>query len=328
MVSDPEGLTPGDALALLIACSSRAEQFAAEIRALDAGLDVRIAPELGNARDIDTTLVWQPQPGLLRTLPNLKLIVSVGAGVDSLLGDATLPDVPLVRFVDPDLTARMAEYIALHVLTHHRRMTEYRQQQAERTWKYLAEPAAHEVRVGLMGLGVLGVAAANALKVFGYRLSAWSRTPKSIDGVAGFAGLAALDDFLADVDILAVLLPLTPDTRGLLNRALFRKLLRHGRSPLLPGPVLINAGRGGLQVDADILAALEAGELYAASLDVFETEPLPASSPLWGHPRVIVTPHNAAESDPAAIARYTLRQMRALRAGKGLENVVDRTRGY
>jgi glyoxylate/hydroxypyruvate reductase A len=315
-------------LALLIACSSRAQEFAEQIRALDPGLDIRIAPELGNAQDIDTALVWQPPKGLLRTLPNLKLIVSVGAGVDSLLGDATLPDVPLVRFVDPDLTGRMAEYIALHVLIHNRRMTEYRRQQAERMWKYLPEPAAHEVRVGLMGIGVLGAAAANALKVFGYRLSAWSRTPKSIDGIACFAGPAALDDFLADVDILAVLLPLTPDTRGLLNRRLFRKLSRRGRSPLLPGPVLINAGRGGLQLDADILAALEAGELYAASLDVFETEPLPASSPLWGHPRVIVTPHNAAESDPAAIARYTLRQMQAFQAGKALENIVDRARGY
>jgi glyoxylate/hydroxypyruvate reductase A len=222
----------------------------------------------------------------------------------------------------------MAEYIALHVLTHNRRMTEYRRQQDERTWKYLPEPAAHEVRVGLMGIGVLGAAAANALKAFGYRLSAWSRTPKNVDGVACFAGLAALDDFLAGVDILAVLLPLTPDTRGLLNRGLFRKLSQRGRSPLLPGPALINAGRGGLQVDADILAALEAGELYAASLDVFETEPLPASSPLWGHPRVIVTPHNAAESDPAAIARYTLRQMLAHKSGKPLENIVDRARGY
>jgi len=125
-----------------------------------------------------------------------------------------------------------------------------------------------------------------------------------------------------------VLLPLTPDTRGMLDRRLFRKLSQRGRSSLLPGPALINAGRGGLQVDADILAALEAGELYAASLDVFETEPLPPSSPLWGHPRVIVTPHNAAESDPAAIARYTLRQMRAHQAGKALENVVDRARGY
>jgi len=125
-----------------------------------------------------------------------------------------------------------------------------------------------------------------------------------------------------------VLLPLTPATRGILNRKLIARLSRQGRDPRLPGPVLINAGRGGLQVDADILASLQAGELYAASLDVFETEPLPHSSPLWSHPRVVITPHNAAESAPAAIVRYALRQMAAQRRGEPLQNVVDRTQGY
>jgi glyoxylate/hydroxypyruvate reductase A len=315
-------------MAFLIACSSRAEQFAAELRALAPDLDLRIAPDLGSAAEIDTALVWQPPAGLLATLANLELIVSVGAGVDALLQDPTLPDVPLVRFVDPDLTGRMAEYVTLHVLYHHRRMSELRALQAQRVWKYLPEPAAREVRVGLMGLGVMGEAAAGALRPFGYRLRGWSRTPKAMDGIDCFSGPAQLDAFLAETDILAVLLPLTGETRGILDRSLLRKLSLTGRSPLLPGPVLINAGRGGLQVDADILAALEAGELYAASLDVFETEPLPAASPLWQHPRVVVTPHNAAESAPAAIARYALRQRCAYRSGGPLENLVNRGRGY
>jgi glyoxylate/hydroxypyruvate reductase len=315
-------------MALLVACSSRADQFAAHIRALNASLDVRVAPELGRIEDIDTALVWQPPPGLLRTLPNLGLIISVGAGVDALLEDQTLPNVPLVRFVDPDLTGRMAEYIALNVLWHHRRMAEYGELQAGREWKYLPEAAAHDVRVGIMGLGVLGTAAARALQPFGYRLRGWSSSRKTLDGVASYSGAGGLDAFLAETDILAVLLPLTPDTRGILNRGLLARLSLSGRSPLLPGPVLINAGRGGLQRDADILTALEAGELYAASLDVFEQEPLPAASPLWTHPRVVITPHNAAESTPAAIAVYTLRQMRAHLAGEPLENLVDRARGY
>jgi glyoxylate/hydroxypyruvate reductase A len=319
-------------MAFLIACSSRAKQFAAEMRALEPALDLRIAPDVGPAADIDDALVWQPPAGLLATLPGLRLVVSVGAGVDTLLADPTLPDVPLVRFVDPDLAGRMAEYIALQVLYHHRRMGEFRDLQAQKVWKYLPEPAARDVRVGLMGLGVLGRAAAAALRPFGYPLKGWSRTPKvldgALDGVACFCGPEGLDAFLAESDILAVLLPLTPETRGLLNRGLLRRLSRHGRSGLLPGPVLINAGRGGLQVDADIVAALEAGELYAASLDVFETEPLPAASPLWQHPRVVVTPHNAAESAPAAIARYALHQWRAYRSGAALANVVDRHRGY
>jgi glyoxylate/hydroxypyruvate reductase A len=149
-----------------------------------------------------------------------------------------------------------------------------------------------------------------------------------VPGVACFSGAAQLDAFVAETDILVVLLPLTGETRGILDRALVRKLSLRGRSPLLPGPVLINAGRGGLQIDADILAALQARELYAASLDVFETEPLAVTSPLWQHPRVVVTPHNAAESTPAAIARYALRQRRVQQSGGPLENVVDRGRGY
>jgi glyoxylate/hydroxypyruvate reductase len=315
-------------MALLIACSSRAEDFASVVRRLDPSLDLRVAPDLGKAGDIDYALAWHPEPGLLETLPNLKLIVSVGAGVDHLLKDPALPAVPIVRFVDPDLTGRMAEYVALHVLYHHRRMTEFRELQARKVWKYLPEPAAHEVRVGLMGLGVMGQAAARALGVLGYRLRGWSRSPRQLAGVTCFSGPAGLDPFLAETDILAVVLPLTAETRGLLNRKLIAKLSRSGRDERLPGPVLINAGRGGLQVDADIFAALQVGELYAASLDVFETEPLPHSSPLWSHPRVLVTPHNAAESAPAAIVRSALAQMRAHAAGEPLANVVDRRRGY
>jgi glyoxylate/hydroxypyruvate reductase len=315
-------------MALLIASSSRAEEFAAFARALDPHLDVRVAPDLGNVAQIEHALVWQPPKGLLKTLPNLRLIVSVGAGVDALLDDPDLPDVPMVRFVDADLTGRMREFVALHVLYHHRRMSEFRELQARKVWKYLAEPAAHEVRVGLMGLGVLGSAAARALQHFGYRLRGWTRSRKSLDGIACYAGDAELDAFLAETDVLVALLPLTGATRGILNRRLFAKLSRHGRDARLPGPVLINAGRGGLQVDADVLASLEAGELYAASLDVFEAEPLPHSSPLWSHPRVLVTPHNAAESAPAPIVRYALKQMAAERRGEPLPNVVNRAQGY
>ena len=315
-------------MALLIASSSRADEFAAAARRLVPDLDLRVAPNVGSRDDIHYALVWRPQLGLLKSLPNLQLIVSVGAGVDHLFSDPDLPAVPIVRFVDPDLTGRMVEYVALHVLYHHRRMSEFGELQARKVWKYLPEPAAHEVRVGLMGLGVLGSAAANALKVFGYRLRGWSRSPKSLAGVACYAGAGELDAFLADTDILAVLLPLTPDTQAMLNRGLIAKLSRQGRDERLPGPVLINAGRGGLQVDADIFAALEAGQLYAASLDVFEAEPLPHSSPLWAHPRVVVTPHNAAESAPAAIVRYALRQIAAHRNGEALDHVVDPQRGY
>ena len=180
-------------MAFLVVSSSRGDQFAAFARELDPALDVRVAPDIGNPEEIEYVLAWQPPKGLLKTLPNLRLIVSVGAGVDGLLADPDLPQVPMVRFVDPDLTGRMTEYMALHVLYHHRRMSEFHELQARKVWKYLAEPAAHEVRVGLMGLGVLGSAAAEALKVFGYRMRGWSRSPKSLDGVACYVGRDQLE---------------------------------------------------------------------------------------------------------------------------------------
>jgi glyoxylate/hydroxypyruvate reductase A len=315
-------------MALLIVASQRSGEFAAAAREQGRGFDIRVWPNVGRVEDIRYALAWWPPPGALASLPNLELIVSVGAGVDHLMDDPTLPDVPIVRYVDPDLKARMIEYIALHVLFHQRRMSEFLELKAQRIWKYLPEPAAYEVRVGIMGLGVMGVACADALRALGFKLRGWSRTPKRIEAVECFAGDGELDEFLSETDILACILPLTPGTRGIIDRSLIQKLSRRGRHERLPGPVLINAGRGGLQIEADILAALDAGELYAASLDVFEQEPLPETSPLWRHPRVVITPHNAAESTSRAIVRYVFRQIRAHEVGERLTNLVDRDRGY
>jgi glyoxylate/hydroxypyruvate reductase A len=315
-------------MALLVIGSVRNEEFASAAREQGGGLDIRVWPEVGRTEDIRYALAWWPPPGVLKTFPNLELIVSVGAGVDHLMQDPELPAVPIVRYVDPDLTGRMVGYVALHVLFHLRRMCEFLELQSKRTWLSLPEPAAQEVRVGIMGLGEMGKACANALAAFGFQLRGWSRTRKRLDGVACFAGDDELDAFLAETDILACILPLTPATRGILNRTLISKLSQRGRHARLPGTVLINAGRGGLQVEADILAALDAGELYAASLDVFEREPLPQSSPLWRHPSVVITPHNAAESTSRSIVRYLLRQIRAHQRGEPLEYLVDRARGY
>jgi glyoxylate/hydroxypyruvate reductase A len=176
-----------------------------------------------------------------------------------------------------------------------------------------------------MGLGVLGRAAAAALGPLGFQLKGWSRTPKSLPNVTTFAGETGLNPFLAETDILVCLLPLTPETRGFLNLAMFRELARDG---VLGGPALINAGRGGLQVESDILRALDDGILTGASLDVFEEEPLPAKNPLWSHPKVFVTPHNAAQSNPKALTKYVLGQIERFERGLPLENVIDRKLGY
>lgn len=315
-------------MAILVVGGKRTELFADAMRQAAPALDIRSHPDTGRPEDIEYVLAWHPPAGLMASLPRLRLIVSVGAGVDHILRDPELPDVPVVRFVDPDLTDRMTAYVAMSVLTHHRRMTEFRTQQDSRTWHYLPEAAARDVRVGIMGLGVLGTAAAATLRGLGYTVRGWSRTAKTVPDVACFAGEAGLDDFLAGTDILVVLLPLTADTRGLIDARLLSRLSRSGRDPGLPGPVLINAGRGGLQVETDILAALDAGTLYAASLDVFETEPLPDTSRLWQHPRVVITPHCAAESNPVAIGRYAIAAFAAHRDGRPLANLVDPRRGY
>jgi glyoxylate/hydroxypyruvate reductase len=283
---------------------------------------------LGDSYDpaeITYAVSWKHPPGLFSTMPNLAVLFSLGAGVDHLMGDPHLPDVPIVRVVDDDLTTRMSEYVVLHCLSHLRQQRRYAQQQHDRVWDDdRHQPAAGDVRVGVMGLGVLGQDAAAKLAAMGFVVAGWSRTPKSLAPLSTFSG-AGLDAFLARTDILVSLLPLTHDTQGILNLALLRKLARDGR---LGGPVLINAGRGGLQREADILAALDEGSLKAATLDVFETEPLPPDSRLWSHPAVTVTPHNAAMSHPDAVAHRIAGQIRRLEAGESLDGVIDRARGY
>ena len=313
-------------MTLLVAISDwQPDVWAKRLAALMPKRDIRVFPDLGDRADILYALVWKPEPGLLKSLPNLKAIFSLGAGVDHILADRALPDVPIVRIVDADMTMRMGEHVVAHVLLHHRRLLAYREQQRERRWQELRQPPASSVNVGLMGLGELGRDAATKLAAVGFNIAGWSRTPKDIPGVACFAGPAGLGGFLARTDILVALLPLTADTRGILNRTLFARLRRDGP---LGGAVLINAGRGELQVEGDILAALNAGELKAASLDVFEKEPLADDSPLWAHPCVVVTPHVAAVSDGHALTRYIADQITAFEAGKPLQNVVDVERGY
>jgi glyoxylate/hydroxypyruvate reductase len=269
--------------------------------------------------------VWKPPPGALKTFPNLAAIFNLGAGVDALMADATLPDVPIVRVADEDLTGRMTEYVTMHVLIHHRQQRHIDACQRERRWAPPAQPAAPAVRVGVMGLGVLGRDAADVLRRLGFNVAGWSRTRKTIPGIATFAGEAELAAFLARTDILVCLLPLTPATRGMLNRRTFSQLARDG---VLGGPIVINAGRGGLQVESELLAALDDGTLKAATLDVFETEPLPQTSPLWSHPKVTISAHNAADTDPDAISVYVAAQIARHERGEALQNVVDRRLGY
>jgi glyoxylate/hydroxypyruvate reductase len=275
--------------------------------------------------EIHYAAVWKPVPGELAAFPNLRVIFNLGAGVDALMADSSLPKVPLVRVAVGDLTGRMTEYVALHVLMHHRQELYLRACQREKRWAPKSQWPASAISIGIMGLGTLGVSAAKALRHLGFRVSGWTRSHKEIDGIECFHGEAQLEPFLRRTDILVCLLPLTADTRHILNRGLFSKLNRNNP---MGAPVLINAGRGGLQAEADILQSLDDGTLGAASLDVFATEPLPTDSPFWTHPKVILTPHNAADTDPDEISKYVARQIERFEAGGALENVVDPARGY
>ena len=303
-----------------------AEAWAQRFRALAPSRPIRIWPnQIERVDEIAYACAWRSPHGTLAGFPNLKAIFSLGAGVDHLLGDPTLPAVPIVRIVDPDLTARMVEYVVLHVLLIHHRQRLYEAQQRQRLWRDHDQSAAGEVSVGVMGLGHLGSPAVQALRGLGFQVQGWSRTPKSVPGVACHSGANGLDPFLAASEILVVLLPHTPTTEGMINLALLRKLKRDGA---LGGAHLINAGRGLLQVDADILAALDQDLLASATLDVFPQEPLPRESLFWQHPKVTVTPHNAATSDPRFLVRNVLAQMERLERGEPLEHTIDRTLGY
>jgi glyoxylate/hydroxypyruvate reductase A len=244
--------------------------------------------------------------------------------VDHIFTDPGVPHVPIVRIVAENLTQYMTEYVVWRVLDHHRQGFRYRDQQARKIWHEPWQRTAGEIAVGIMGIGNLGRAAAKGLLALGFQVNGWSRRPQVVEGVRTFDGEKGLVPFLNVTDMLVVLLPLTPATTGVVNYGLLRELRRE----TLGGGVLINAGRGRLQKDADILRALDDGTLKEASLDVFETEPLPEASPLWNHPRAFVTPHAAAASDPDHLVGPMLQQMAACDRGEPLRNVVDREAGY
>lgn len=287
--------------------------------------EVVLEPDGPNDPTIDYAVVWKQKPNILAGLPNLKAIFSIGAGVDHVLSDNTLPDLPIVRVVDPNLTQHMVEYIVWRVLDHHRQGAAYRTQQTRKVWHERSQRTTSDISVGIMGVGALGSAAAKALLTLGFHVNGWSRTERILTGVNTYHGESGLIPFLNATDILVVLLPLTEQTRGIINYELLRELRRRNG---LGGAVLVSAGRGKLHKDADILRALDDGTLKEASLDVFEVEPLPKTSPFWGNPKVFITPHAAATSDPAHLVGPMLEQMRAADEGKPLHNLVDRQSGY
>ncbi len=286
------------------------------------GRDLRFFPDLGDPAAIDTALVWQPEPGLLQGLPNLKLIVCLGAGVDAIIADPTFPrHLPVVRLVDPYMTAAMSEYVVFQVLRLHRQDFDYLAQQRAAEWREHPQKNAAERPVGILGFGTLGQEAGKKLKALGFDVAGWSRSAKDVPGIPTYPGAGGLDAILARSEILVSLLPLTRDTEGpprhpRLRPAAARRRDRQCRARAHPGRARPSR------------RARSSGPASAAVLDVFETEPLPPDHPFWHHPRIVVTPHIAADTHPATAIAAVVEAIREFEAGLELTNRVDLARGY
>ncbi len=274
-------------------------------------------PETGDPSRVRFLCAWMPPDDIMGTFPNLEILFSVGAGVDQLPLEALPPQLPVVRMIEDGLTQGMAEYCAAAVLALHRDLPLYRQRQAAGEWRTEPVRIASQRSVGVMGLGVLGRAVLAALRPFGFRLHGWNRSPRLIEGVTVHD---SLDAMLPEVEILICLLPLTEATRGILDARLFARLPR--------GAQLVNVARGGHLVEADLLAALDSGQLSAAVLDVAEPEPPPPSHPFWTHPRIWLTPHIASMTQPETAVEAIFANLERHARGEALHGLVERGRGY
>ncbi|NBB10303.1 glyoxylate/hydroxypyruvate reductase A [Pseudomonas sp. SLFW] len=298
----------------------RGEEWRALFRQLAPDMPFYVWPETGPAHEVRYLAVWEPPDRLMERFPSLELLFSVGAGVDQLEGAGIPEHIPVVRMTEPGIAQDMAEYVTLAVLALHRDWPVYLERQRQKVWQEQRNVPASRRRVGVLGLGMLGRQALRQLQPFGFPLAGWSRSGGEIEGVEVFAGEAQLSAFLARTDILVCLLPLTDQTRGLLNRQLFAQLPE--------GAALVNVGRGAQLVNDDLLTALEEGQLRGAVLDVCDPEPLPEDHPFWYDPRIVITPHVASMSRPETAAATVLEVIAQHRAGLPLTGLVDRRKGY
>lgn len=298
----------------------RGRQWAEVFQHEAPDIDFRLWPDIGDAQAVRYLAAWEPPADLATRFPQLALLFSTGAGVDQLDLAALPPQLPVVRMVEPGIVQGMVEYVTHAVLDLHRDMPAYRRAQQQRQWQALRVLPAAERRVGVLGLGALGQAVLAQLAALGFDLAGWSRSRHAVRGVIGHAGSAELGPFLARTQILVCMLPLTDATRGMLDAALFAALPR--------GASLVHVGRGPQLVAADLLQALDSGQLAEAVLDVTDPEPLPPDDALWLHPQVQITPHIASMTQPTSAARATIANLRRHARGEPLVGLVDRGRGY
>ena len=309
-------------MAILFHCPwDNADQWLAALQAALPNEEFRIWPDLGAVEEIDFAMVWKLPHGILSALPNLAAISSLGAGVDALIEDPDLPrHIPIARLVDPLMTDRMAEYVCATVLHHHLGLDVYDEHQRRQYWQRNPTTDARNRTVALLGLGQMGRRCAQRLGALGFNLAGWSRGSNDVVGVQCSHGRGNLEGVLQAADITVVLLPLTGQTINLMDRVAF--------NAMRPGSHVINCSRGELVVDADLIAALDAGQLAGATLDAFREEPLPRGHPLWRHPKVRVTPHIASLSAPDTAALILADQVRRSRNRQHLADTINIEHGY
>lgn len=283
-------------------------------------LPFHIWPETGDPLAVRYIAAWQPPENLMQTFPNLELVFCVAAGIDNFDLSGIPEHIPVVRMIEPGLEAGMTEYVLLTVLAAHRDWLQYLDQQRNKVWKNLPVRIASTRRVGILGMGKLGKPAAQALAGIGFQVAGWSRSRHEVDGVECFAGEEELPAFLARTDILVCLLPLTDATRGILNRKVFDALPK--------GAIVINTGRGAHLIEDDLIAAIDDGQLAGAFLDVAQVEPMPADNPLWSHPKIVVTPHVASQTQAESSIDVLLTNLKNFQSGGPLTGLIDRKLGY
>ncbi|MDM0108234.1 glyoxylate/hydroxypyruvate reductase A [Variovorax sp. J22R24] len=275
------------------------------------------------AAPADHAVVWAPPQALLDEQPHLRGMFNIGAGVDALLKLKVPPQTQVVRLDDAGMSVQMAEYVCHFLIRHFREFDAYEAESRAGRWSYRKPRERKDFTVGVMGLGVLGERVAKAVSQFEFPVNGWSRSAKAIEGLRCFSGESEFDAFLGASRVLVNLLPLTPATRGILNRDTLSKL-NAGQ----PGGYLINVARGAHLVDADLIPLLDSGQLAGATLDVFDVEPLPAEHPFWRHPKITVTPHGSARTEREASIAQIASKIRAMEQGEPIAGVVDVTRGY
>lgn len=305
---------------VIIGSNRKVSEWINGIREIDDAIPLEVWPDIKNKEAVLGAVVWNHPEGSLQMFPNLKFISSMGAGVDHVLKDTSLPaHVPIVRIIDSELTHCMANYIIMAVSYHHRKLEKYIEDKENMVWDQETIPD-RELSIGVMGMGVLGTDAAVKLSKLGFKVCEYSNTPKKVEGVKSFAGKEALQPFIEEINVLICLLPLTTQTKDILNIELFKRMNR--------GTYLINVARGNHLVEEDLLTAIDQGYISGAFLDVFREEPLPKAHPFWSHPKIMMTPHIASITNPQAAIPQVVDNYRAVVAGRPLQNEIDRNKEY